>query len=224
MMDADIETNDDLAVRQAVFELRRVAPKYITFQGQIAHEVLTTYGSVNFDPGQIQMTETVRYVSPDSTSFAFTNGSQSLFAQTPPHSIESFEAEAKGFFAISEGPLDAAGYDRIGVLFGFAIPVLASDLSVWFEERFGKSGLSSWKTSDFTVRLANPVESGDELLTATALRDNGPDGESRYTGMVRVDIDRAFYMLPATDLDSVRPTVLYERSLEVLQAFLERSA
>lgn len=222
MMNAAIGTEEDLAVRQAVFELRRTAPKYITFQGQIAHEVLETYGSVNFDPGPIQMIETVRYVSPDTTSFATTNGAHSLFAQTPPQSIESFETDAKAFFTISEGPLEAVGYDRIGVLFGYGIPVEAINLSEWFAKRFGKSSLSSWTTNDFMVRLANPVENGDELLTATALYETGPGGESRYTGMVRVDIDRAFYMLPATELDHVKPTTLHERSLEILRSFLER--
>jgi len=227
-MEADTGTQRELVLRQAVFELRRNAPKYITFQGHIADDILEAYGSVAFEPGQIRMTEAVRYISDDSTTLASTNGTQSVFYQNPPESIEAFAAAAKAFFKISESRLKPKGYDRVGLLFGFAIPVEGSVLGEWFRSRFGVGDLDGWNADDFSVRVARKTAEGEEYLIARSVYapvlESGIESMTKYAGYVRVDIDRSFERIPATDLDKVRPLELYEQARMILHEFIGEDA
>lgn len=219
-----IPVDSTAILRQAVFELRRNSPRYVTYQGQIAEDLLEEYGSFTVEPGQVRMLEAVRFISDDNRIVGSVNGTQSVFIQTPPASIEEFAENSERFFRISERRLEPKGYDRVGLLFGFYLSVPGERLGDWFRDRFGRPGPSGWNADDFSVRLQRSAQSGDEYLTAKALfmpvPGNELDGPTVYSGIVRIDLDRAFYRLHIDSLAELDVIETFDRAATLLNEFL----
>lgn len=208
-------------VRHAVIELRRVAPLYIDQKGALAQQVKDHYGSVNFEPGPIGMIETIRYGPDDGELRASVNGYQAVYSQTPPESPSVFNKHAHEFFAISEAGLKVSNYDRVGVLFSFGVEVSRAAMAKWFATRIGPFPVEGWGATEFSIRFARPIDGGEEILVAKAVYTESPSGETEYSGIIRIDVDRALFNLSSEGVKNIDLVQLYDRSNEILAEFLE---
>lgn len=208
-------------VRQAVVELRRSAPIYVDQKGALAQQIKDHYGTVYFEPGPIGMMETVLHAPDDGGFRASVNGYQSVYTETPPESASSFNERAHEFFRISEAGLKVSNYDRVGVLFSYGVEVSEPDLAKWFASTIGAFPSSGWGSTDFSIRYARPVENGEEILVVKAVFTESPTGDNEYSGIVRLDVDRALFNLSIDGISAIDLSPLHDRADEILSEFLE---
>lgn len=205
-------TQPEPILELSVIELRRLATRYLDRQGTVAQSIPDRYGIIGFDAGAVRITESLTLNLPEDNTRGVVNGHNAGYEQSRPTDIAAFERESRLFFRCVEKEIAPKVYDRVGILFRFAVQV--DNVDAWAKSTIGITNLSKWTVSEIGARLTASTEEWQPMVTVHA-QQGQTDDDSGSPGRLLIDVDQyQFQVSPNVALNLPVQTVFnHARSL-----------